>query len=575
MAGIPTKTASLSPAGLRVLLLLMLLPAGGFSEWSACLAALFLLLWLLWAMKKAGALRLPQSPAFFAALLMELLFLLSPLWAADRGMAPFGFVKFLPLPLFLLALEQLDAAGRRSLWDDLPWAGAAMALLSFLLSRVPALAPWFLVNGRLAGFFQYPNSFALYLLLGLALLLFGAPVPFPLPEKAGRPLRLVCLLILAAGILLSGSRTVFLLLLAVVLFSAWRQQDRRLRFGVPGLGLLALLALGIWAAATGRQQGAGRFLTISLSASTFLGRLLYARDALPLILGHPLGLGYLGYPLLQGSVQTGVYSVTHLHNEPLQLLLDVGWLPGIAFLLALVRGFGKQNSPRNRGMLLLLLGHSLLDFDFQFTSLALLLMLALDPGGEKSRRIGARGPVRAAAALLGAVCLFFGAASAFHALGRESAAVALYPGHTRARLALLEQAQTAEDMEAQARQILRLSDSVSLAHSAMARAAFSRGDFAAVIEEKQAALRLSRYSLTEYLDYLDMLNVGVALYRQAGQAESAERLRQEMLAVPEALRQVEEGTSALGRRIADQPELTLPEAYRAMIERERELAVNS
>ena len=50
-----------------------------------------------------------------------------------------------------------------------------------------------------------------------------------------------------------------------------------------------------------RPIPSGRFLTTSLHSSTLLGRLLYAQDALPVILRHPFGLGYRSYTYMQGS----------------------------------------------------------------------------------------------------------------------------------------------------------------------------------------------------------------------------------------------------------------------------------
>lgn len=52
---------------------------------------------------------------------------------------------------------------------------------------------------------------------------------------------------------------------------------------------------------TGNMQSIGRYLTISLSSSTFLGGLLYVKDAVIPILTNPLGLGYQGYGYEQGS----------------------------------------------------------------------------------------------------------------------------------------------------------------------------------------------------------------------------------------------------------------------------------
>ena len=145
---------------------------GIYFPWTAAIAVLFLLGVLLSYYRK-GELRFSWSPLLVATASIVLFQALGAIWGVDRGMAWIGVLQFLPLPLFVLALEQLGPTERLPLLRNVPAAAACMTLLSLLLSRIPALTTWFLTDGRLSGFFQYPNSFALYLLTGVVLLLFA------------------------------------------------------------------------------------------------------------------------------------------------------------------------------------------------------------------------------------------------------------------------------------------------------------------------------------------------------------------------------------------------------------------
>ena len=62
-----------------------------------------------------------------------------------------------------------------------------------------------------------------------------------------------------------------------------------------------------------------------------------------------------------------------------------------------------------------------------------------------------------------------------------------------------------------------------------------------------------------------MLAVGVQLYTQAGSTSSAEICRRELQSVPQMLQQGQERTSALGWKIDDKPELTLPAEYQSLV----------
>lgn len=525
---------------------------GVFFPWGSALVSL-VLSFLCFLLLRRRQLCFTKSPVFLTAVSIVVFHVGGLFWGTDRGMALLGALQFLPLPLFVLLLEQYTPEQRTGLLQKTPYAASAMVLLSFLLSRIPVLESWILVAGRQAGFFQYPNTYAVYLLFATVLVLFGPPLCLG---------RLPWLTVFTLGILLSGSRAVFVLLLAVFLLFFLREKSPGPRKNILLFTLLAILGSVCYALLSGNRDGIGRFLTFSFRESEFLGRLLYARDVIPVILRNPLGLGYTGYRSLQGSFQTGVYSVRHVHNELLQLLADVGWIPAGLFLWALRRSFRSPAGGFLRKLLLsVLLLHCLLDFDTQFVSVALLLFLVLDAEPQVAAPLRT-GPLTAAS--LAACCLFsvwLGSASLVYYLQKPAAALRIYPGYTSALIDLLPDTPE-QEMDALADRILRLNRSVALAHDVKAETAFSAGSFSGMYAHKQEAIRLSRYNLREYLDYFDLLCDAYDLYLRSGDTASAERCLNLLREIPDMLASVDAKTSRLGRMIADRPELELPAGYR-------------
>ena len=521
---------------------------GLFYPWCAALISPVLIALLL-VLLHHGLLRGTRSIVFLAALSIPLFHLGGILWGTDRGMAPAGAVQFLPLPLFVLLLEQYSCEQRMTLLRKMPYAASVMVLLSLLLSRIPALQGWFLVAGRQSGFFQYPNTYALYLLLSLILVLFGQPLRFG---------QIPCFVILLSGIILSGSRTVFVLLLGVLLIHLLREKSKRafLTVLLP-VGLLVLSAFLI-PALTGEHGVITRYLTISLSSSEFLGRLLYARDALPVILKHPLGLGYTGYRWLQGSFQTGVYSVQHVHNEFLQLLLDAGWIPAGLFTVALFRSFRSEEGGLCRRLFLaVLILHCLLDFDTQFVSIGMLLFLAMDTVPAAAHRIQ-RPPVLAAAfSALVLFSLWVGSASFLQYLGRSSVSAKMDPVYTAALIDLLPSA-SEEQADRLADRILTLNPAVASAYDVKARSAFHAGRWEDMITCKKKAVSLCPYHLPAYLEFSEMLRLSYERCLQQGDREAAAQCLRALHELPAALASVKARTSPLGWRIHDQPNLELP-----------------
>ena len=74
----------------------------------------------------------------------------------------------------------------------------------------------------------------------------------------------------------------------------------------------------------------------------------------------------------------------------------------------------------------------------------------------------------------------------------------------------------------------------------------------------EEALRLSRYNRQEYLEYRNLLEQIRFRCLSRGDAEGVARCSAKMDAIPGMIRDVLAQTSALGRMIQDQPNLTLP-----------------
>ena len=532
---------------------------GMFFPWTSAIISLFLVILLFLIQKRQGICH-SRSPVLLMALSLEFFLLLGMIWGCDRGMALVGAVQFLPIPLFVFALEQFRVEQRTELLRGMPYIACLMVLLSLLLSCLISKEGWFLVSGRQAGFFQYPNTYALYLLCALAILLFDKkPVFGVVPWSA----------VLVIGILLSGSRTVFVLLFCLFLFYIFTERNKTKRLKIMVfLGILTLgLALTIFL--TGDRSSIGRFLTISLSSSEILGRVLYARDAIPIIVIHPFGLGYMGYSWLQGSFQTGVYSVQHVHNDLLQLLLDVGWIPTGLLLWILIRFFLHSAGDFRRSMpAALICLHSLMDFDTQFVAVAMLLFLAIDVEPKADIRVDKYRLSGLVLLCCAGISLWIGLASWKCYLRDNKAAVRIYPGYTSVLAELLPKA-PADEMEILADRVLKLNPNASVACDAKALAAYRRGELDQALQYKERAIFLSKYNLSEYIDCFTILRQAYEEALSAGEKEKAQTYLSLLEQIPDRLKAVRDGTSALGWKIRDLPSFDFPQEYLIWLNEQR------
>lgn len=539
--------------------LLFVLPfaAGGFYTWTAVPVS-GLLLFALWRkVKENGKLLFHKNLSAFAVIAVFAGFCLSSLWAADKGMAVFGIVRFFPVVLFSLLLMQLSAEEKASVLTPVPLCGAIMVLASFLLQLIPALNTAFTVNGRLAGFFEYPNVFAAFLLAGL--MLQGAKEKRTIADGAIDAMLII-------GVIISGSRTAFILMLAAFVYIVIT--GRKIPVLLLHIGALAAgLVISHFLSEYGVMDNADRYTTISPTSGTFLVRLLYYKDALLQILKHPFGLGYWGYYATEASFQTGRYAVAYVHNGLLQLMLDVGWLPSILMAAAFLKAiFSKATSPAHRGVLLIVLAHCMLDFDLQYGVVWLLVLSCLDFTQGKPFVFRKKLPVWGAlgAAVL-AVCLWLGAGDLMMYAGNADACLKVTPFHTDALVVSLSKESDPERLEEIADKILKNNAYCSIAYSAKANAALSRGDVMGMMQSKELAIQNARYNINEYCDYISKLYAAYELYTRAGETQSATYCLNKILSVVDMIEAVKDDTSELAYKTGDDPSMVLPEAYTELI----------
>lgn len=529
---------------------LSLICVGLFHEYISCGVGIAMLVWLLFKLKKEKQIRFQINITTISLVALVSSYLISALWAVDSGMAFIGFLKFLPVVLFLLCILQ-EKGSADKIMGFLPCVATVMTLISAVGMYIPVLEHYFNVANRLAGFFQYPNTFAIFLLVAEFILLSK--------EKRQR-LDYVYLLIIVCGILLTGSRTVFVLALLSNVFWFLFLRNQKIRIVGISCVIVGVVVVLLSALVFGESGGLGRLLQISLSESTFVGRILYYIDALPLVLRHPFGLGYMGYYYMQQSVQTGIYSVQSIHNDFLQIMLDVGYIPCLLLLAAIVKiFFGKEVAREKKLILLVLVLHSCFDFNLQFVAMYFLLILFMDYDSGKEVIIRNIAIWKLGMAMLAVLCLWGGTSLFLYHAKQYEIAEKIYPWNTQNQIKLLADTKDVDTLNELADKIIVRNEYVPVAYSAKATYAYSQGDFANLIKYKNMVFEKAPFQYSEYEEYCYMLINGIGLYKKSGDRSSAEVCEQELIRTYEKVTSLDDRLSKFGRKIKDQPITELPE----------------
>lgn len=539
------------------LLLTAIILLGGFNEFVSCFLSVLMSAYLIYKIRKEKKLVIGKNLQSLFIMMIPLLYGISCLWAVDRGMALIGFLKFLPVGLFALSLWQTESNGK--ILNAFPVIASVLTVISVLLMQFEALSGLFSVSGRFAGIFRYPNTYALFLLACQLIIL---------QKNELKVIDYGIMAVLVGGLIYTGSRTALIIFVISNIAYILLCGNKKLKIG---LFVLILAVVAVIAAAIligGKDSIFYRYLLISFESSTFIGRLLYFVDALPLLLKYPFGMGYMGYYYMQGQVQSGVYAVAFVHNDFLQLILDIGIIPGILFITVLVRWFIKKDISTGRkitvGAICL---HSLLEFNLQFIAIFMLLILLIHSPQENAV-ILRRGNIAVSIvlAVFSAVSIYIGTSLFLVYAGQWETADKLYPYNTQNKLAILGKTEDLSEANSISDEILNINTKYYLPYSVKAKFAYSKGKFSEVIEYKRKAIESYCFKYDEYTEYCQMLINGIEAYERAGDTASAEVCKKELISTADLFDSNKQRLSRLGSMIENQPWAYLPDEITKYIE---------
>lgn len=495
-------------------------------------------------------------------------YLLACFFAVDKGMAFLGFGKIAVITIFYFLTLQLRKEVIEKCIQSISHTGVIMVLWCIVAYFIPNIKDSFFQARRMGGFFQYSNTFAFFLLIGIVLIL---------AKDIYKKSDMLKIAILLLGLLWSGSRSVFLLFGIVIFIFAWKKSIYRKRILLIGACTIVLVI--VYTMITKDVQNIGRIFTASLQSSTLLGRILYNIDGIKLLIRHPMGLGSLGYSYIQPAEQTGVYTTMFVHNDLLQIGLDGGILAMISFSIWICSNiFNKNIRKRNCGILILFLLHILVDFDLQYTYLFLVLILVINSGKsdiEKSIFLNGQRMGKVFFSWMIGICsilfLYMGIANRAEETGNHTLAVKIYPWNTESLTNLMLSSKTVEEVEQYADRILKQNEYSYAAYNMKAIVALEQENYKDMIAYKKKALSITKYEIAEYQDYIVMLKKAIDDSIVRNDAESYQTYVKELLAIPMQLETIEENTHWLAWKLRDVPDLTLEQEYVDYIEWYRRL----
>jgi len=440
----------------------------------------------------------------------------------SHGLAIWGCFKLINCGLYILLLIQCSTEERNYALNLLPTVASITTVFCCLFYPILSMRHRFFNDGRLWGFFEYCNAFALYLMIALFILLYKEY------QKKHQLTYYIQILILFIGILWTGARFILLLTLFGLFLFALTHKSARLPLCIAVVagfaGILAAFFIGIG------SHNITRILSIVSTPRSLLERFVFWRDGWKLLLMHPLGLGYKGYAMAIYSIQSGHYVTQYVHNDWLQIAIDHGILGFIGFSIFYIMGF-RYLQGRER-LIFVLIGLCMcMEFCLQFYWVVLLL-LTLFNWNERSQVVCKRW-VKMITTTAAFVLLFtntwFALASWAQHIGKYASATTLYPWNWQAQMEYVPYLMgDLETIPYTSARILEQNPYNSTAEIAMAKYYARQNDYPKALDYGWSAIKHNRFDTSYYDSLVQYCSDAISYYTTQGDTSTAQTYIQEL-----------------------------------------------
>jgi len=508
---------------------------------------------LFYKVHKNKNLILTKDTKFILISIWSISYLLTTFYSVDTELAFLGFLKFFTVPVFILLVMQYEyTEDERNKWfESIGKIGAVM--VGVCLVYIFINKDSFFYQNRLAGFFNYANSFAMFLLIGLISLGF---------KKEFKLIDYFVMSLLVIGIILTNSRSLLILTIisyiSILIFSKTTKKVKILNSGI-------LLIVGISVVFIAGLFGVNnRISTTSGNSSEWLLRILYYKDALRLISQNIFGYGHMAWWYMQEGFQTGAYDAQYVHNGLLQVALDVGIIPALLIVVIFIKAFFEKNrNVRDKILMVVILGHALIDFDMEF--LAILLPLFMTLRFDKKFSIKEVVLAKVGAGILIAVYSFFGLVTFLGNAGLYDKANSIFAYSFNLDKQLQNEVNS-ENVVLVAQNLYDKNKYFINAAKVLSQKEQAENNYEKAHEYELWIVKNKKYTMRNYIEYVSFLEEAIKYYYSINDIKEVKKYIGRLNEVEVMVNTVKETSDELAYKIQHKPRLDIPEEVTKYIE---------
>ncbi len=281
----------------------------------------------------------------------------------------------------------------------------------------------------------------------------------------------------------------------------------------------------------------------------------------------------MGYSYKVYEVQTGMYYTKFVHNDYLQMALDIGIIPLIIFLVIVVKSLiSKQNIKLNKIIIIAIMSHMFMEFDLQFMIIFYILILCLDEKNYKTYEIKQSITLDTIIFIIFFIFSYYSFAYFMNYIGKNNITNNMI-NSTEAKISLMIDTKNLDNAKKIADEILKKNKYVYQAYNINSLYYLQKKEFDKMIENKKKDIALDKYNSKVYEEYVYMLSEVLQYYAKLENTEMIEKYCNYILEVKNIIETVKSNTSNLAKKLQDSSEIVLDENVVNYIE-ETELLKN-
>ena len=531
-------------------------------DFSVFLVTIIFLIEILIMYLKNKKLNLKLNNAIIVSSILLFFVFLSTFWAIDKTDSQIGILRFLSLVIFNILLMQIKDDRKEKILNIVSYSALMMLVTSIIMWIIPFTRNIVISNsGRLTGFFDYANSFALFLLIGLVIN----------TEKKNDKFAIIMNILFIIGILLTGSRTTLILTLIYLIYSLlFKKKEHKKRDIIiySSFAIISIIVLLILK----NSENIGRIFSVSFSSGTFLERIIYWKDGLKLLKLNLFGYGYMGYFYKIFEVQTAMYTTKFIHNEYLQMALDIGIIPTIIFIGFLFKMlFSKENPAKNKIILLIIMLHMFMDFDLQFMIIFYIIFLCFDNKTYKETKAEIN-ITFIVTIVLGIVLYGYWFIPTFtNHIQEPEISNNILKNYTESKIVVLSNLDDIDKAYKMAIEIEENNKYVQIVYNIKAMYYMQKGDIDKAVQNRKRQIELNKYDKSNYEEYVLMLSKMLDNYVKKEDNTSVSKCINYIIEVEDMVKDANSTMDKLEYKIRKNPEIELSEEIQSYIQKMKEI----